>query len=721
MQKQAPSIAKILVAVGFALSCFALMLFLWVTFGGPIPFNPSSYRFTADLPEAVQVTKEADVRIGGVNVGKVKSLELPPVEEGEAGANYTRAEIEIDPEYAPISSDAKAILRQKTLLGETYIELTTGTQTTGEDGEVVQGDSSTAQGGATDVDAIVGDAVPEPIPEGGHLGTARVLEQVQIDEIFQALDEETRNAFRVWMKNSAIAVNGRGLDLSDSFGNLGPFITDASEITETLRRQDEALSSVVSNTGAVFEALTARDQELASMIVGSNRTFGALASRDEELAETFQILPVFQRESRLTLDRLESFSRNAEPLADELIPVARDATPTLRNVRRFSPHLKRLFRELGPLVDASCGVGSTASSPCNDIKTGGVPALGATLRELRPVMASLDPFLANLNPPIRYLSAQRGTVGDFLAGPGAAIEGTLQPGGYNPAGAPGHVLRQIGYINAFVGSGGVPPPRRPCSPSRGACPGDAIAFHPTRQPYNRGNAYLGPSSDDPPGQIPPQGFQPIGNTRSNTANEVFPNWDCENVLGYQRNAGDGNLDPGAGERKAYYKGGPSDDGAGDEAEGHPAQEGPSPSTTAACTLAPNFPSFSVGFPGNTRFPQLWPDAVPAGIQVGPAAEPSGKIGKAKGAKKSGVTGGGPIDTQRSPQPDLGFNPPFSGVPGDVKQPPAATPPVEEEPPLGEAEPAAEEDEIPVFLLPLLAVLALGAIATYIFMRRRGGT
>ncbi len=36
--------------------------------------------------------------------------------------------IEIEPQYAPISEDAEAILRQKTLLGETYIELTSGTE-----------------------------------------------------------------------------------------------------------------------------------------------------------------------------------------------------------------------------------------------------------------------------------------------------------------------------------------------------------------------------------------------------------------------------------------------------------------------------------------------------------------------------------------------------------------------------------------------------------------
>src|SRR3954464_13257681 len=99
MQKQAPSAGRILVAVGFALSCFGLLLFLWVTFGGPTPFRAQSYQFKADFPEAGTLGKEADVRIGGVSVGKVKTLSLPPK------GNYTEATIEVDPQYAPIPSD----------------------------------------------------------------------------------------------------------------------------------------------------------------------------------------------------------------------------------------------------------------------------------------------------------------------------------------------------------------------------------------------------------------------------------------------------------------------------------------------------------------------------------------------------------------------------------------------------------------------------------------
>ena len=193
MQARTRSPLPVVIAIAFALSCFGLLLFLWIAFGGPTPLKPTGYRITADFEEATTLAQEADVRISGVTVGAVKELELPP--EG----NATRATLEIDPEFAPISEDTRAILRQKTLLGETYVELTPSSETEDADEELI---SLGARGGATDaqVDAV------EPIPEGGRLAATQVQEATQIDDIFNALDEQTRESFQRWQANAAVAI-----------------------------------------------------------------------------------------------------------------------------------------------------------------------------------------------------------------------------------------------------------------------------------------------------------------------------------------------------------------------------------------------------------------------------------------------------------------------------------------------------------------------------------
>ena len=120
MVKDAPSLGKIAAMVLFALSCFGLLLFLWLAFGGPVPLKPKGYRFHTSFAEAGQLSLEADVRISGVPVGKVKTITPDKV------TGRSDVEIQLQSRYAPLPSDAKAILRQKTLLGETYVELTPG-------------------------------------------------------------------------------------------------------------------------------------------------------------------------------------------------------------------------------------------------------------------------------------------------------------------------------------------------------------------------------------------------------------------------------------------------------------------------------------------------------------------------------------------------------------------------------------------------------------------
>ena len=50
MQKQAPTLPRLLTMVLFALSCFGLLLFLWLAFGGPVPLKPQGLSLRRRLP-----------------------------------------------------------------------------------------------------------------------------------------------------------------------------------------------------------------------------------------------------------------------------------------------------------------------------------------------------------------------------------------------------------------------------------------------------------------------------------------------------------------------------------------------------------------------------------------------------------------------------------------------------------------------------------------------
>jgi phospholipid/cholesterol/gamma-HCH transport system substrate-binding protein len=376
MQKAAPSFGRIAIMAGFALSCFGLLLFLWLAFGGTIPLNPKGYRFVTSFSEATQLAKEADVRISGVPVGKVKTIE-PDKKNGRS-----RVEIQLESRYAPLPSDARAILRQKSLLGETYVELTPGTK-----------------------------SAPK-VPEGGMLKTSQVSPTVELDEIYRSFDPRTRRAFQVWMQTQAQAIDGHGRDVNDALGNLGPFAEDASVAVDILNRQQAAVRRLISNTGVVFGALTERGDQLRGLIENSNRVFSTTASRDRELQAAFVALPTFQRESRQTLNRLDRFAADTNPLVTQLRPAARELSPTLHDLSALAPDLKALFRDTDKLITVS--------------RTG-FPAAQRILRDLRPLLAQTDPALRQLIPILEVLGAYKGELNSFFANTASATQ-AFDPG-----------------------------------------------------------------------------------------------------------------------------------------------------------------------------------------------------------------------------------------------------------------------------------------------------
>jgi virulence factor Mce-like protein len=387
MDKTAPSITRIVTMVLFALSCFGLLLFLWLSFGGTIPFQPAGYQLKVSFPYAAQLASEADVRISGVSVGKVIGKELDPQ------GNRTLATLQIDRQYAPLPQNTKAILRTKTILGETYVELTPGNRN--------------------------GPA----LPDGATLPRGRVQQAIQLDDVFGALDPTTRRAFQQWQQDLAQALAGNGENLSNVLGNLPPFAADATDITQVLDVEHAATVRLIQNGGAVFADLSSNQAALQNLITTAETTFATTAAHSAALASTFRAFPEFLDQTKATMASLKSFSLNSDPVIRELIPVARDLGPTLRSVKQLAPDLRTLFVKLGPLITAS---------------RAGLPALRDTIKGLTPLLGQLGPFLEQLNPILIWLSLHQQLISDFLSQGASGIAATT-----SPSIGTGHYLRQF--------------------------------------------------------------------------------------------------------------------------------------------------------------------------------------------------------------------------------------------------------------------------------------
>ena len=122
----------------------------------------------------------------------------------------------------------------------------------------------------------------------------------------------------------------------------------ASDVLQVLDSQEGALQRLVKNTGVTFAALTENEQQLQTLITSSKKVFDATASRNDALAESVRIFPTFLDESKATLARLETFSRDTRPLVQDLRPVAVGPQADARRRSRDGARPRALLPQPGP-------------------------------------------------------------------------------------------------------------------------------------------------------------------------------------------------------------------------------------------------------------------------------------------------------------------------------------------------------------------------------------
>lgn len=354
MQKQAPSLVRLATMVTFALSCIGLLLFLWLSFGGAVPLKPKGYRVEVPFREAVQLAEQADVRISGVPVGNVVGLERV--------GDRTVAELQIDAKYAPLPADTQAQLRAKTLLGETYVELSPGSK------------------GA------------RKLPEGGRLPAGQVKGTVELDEILRTFDAPTRRSLQTWFQGWSKSVDGRAGSINATLGNLPGLATEGNDVTGTLDSQGRAVTRLVRDAGTIFATVGDQDNAAQQLITSGNQLFTATAARDRELAATIRALPPFLDGLRTALPALATTSRQLEPVLSDLRPAVRSLPATLDGAKAFAPRFTAVSQRLAPVLP---------------VAEKGLPAVRRTVRALSPLTRQLTPLGLELEPIVQFLSERK--------------------------------------------------------------------------------------------------------------------------------------------------------------------------------------------------------------------------------------------------------------------------------------------------------------------------
>ncbi len=173
----------------FALLCLSGLGYLAVSMGLEVPMLRQGWRLDASFTAAEGLVPQSDVDVSGVHAGRVVRVAA----DGQGGVLVSMV---ID-DAVRLREDTTATIRPKSLVGETYVQL-------------VRVPASTAP----------------YAPAGYRLPRRQTGQAVQIDDILNRMDPETRAAFSGSLRELGVALDGREGDVSAAI----PPVEQAAEV-----------------------------------------------------------------------------------------------------------------------------------------------------------------------------------------------------------------------------------------------------------------------------------------------------------------------------------------------------------------------------------------------------------------------------------------------------------------------------------------------------------
>jgi phospholipid/cholesterol/gamma-HCH transport system substrate-binding protein len=293
-----------------SLAVITVALYLGVTKSIPLQ---SHYEIRAAFQSSNNIRPGSPVRIAGVEVGKVKSIER--ASEGGEGAILT---MEIKDEGRPVHADATAKIRPRIFLeGNFFVDLTAGSP-----------------------------SAPE-LDDGATIPVQQTATPVQLDEVVTALQSDTREDLKTLLDEYGKGLDGAGAKgFNESIPYWEPAYRDGSVVADAMRGETgHDLSGYVKNAGKTAEALDRNREQLKSLITDFNTTAAAFAREDSNLNAAVGELPRTLRASYPALGALNEAFPPVRALAQELRPGVQNSEATLDVATPFVGQLRGLVSE----------------------------------------------------------------------------------------------------------------------------------------------------------------------------------------------------------------------------------------------------------------------------------------------------------------------------------------------------------------------------------------
>ena len=308
--------------------------------------TPKQIKIELSNAQAVQPGQGQTVRVAGVEVGRITDVEL---EEGVAVVT-----LGMDQDYENlIREDATALLRPKTALKDMFIEVNPGSG--------------------------------RAVPEGGRITVGNSLPDIDPDEVYAALDADTRPYLKLLVAGAGKGLRDRGDDLREVFRRFEPIHKDLARVTKASAKRRVALKELIHDYGLLMTELGKHPQDLRRLVTASRSVFDELADEDTAISASVAQLPASLRASERALTQVQQFA-----------PVLRSSLEALREPIRKLPATNEavipFLRETEPVIRTQIRPFVRAARPWTDDLRVAAKGTAQAMPDLRRSFGELNRF-----------------------------------------------------------------------------------------------------------------------------------------------------------------------------------------------------------------------------------------------------------------------------------------------------------------------------------------